>query len=95
MVNNHGPGPNGQEPTSASEVGSSLPASMGVPAEITHPALQTDAFKEIVNKLAWALGTTYRVPYSTPKSVCRQWALSLAKATVTHHGYPSKIEQKG
>lgn len=64
---------------------------LGVPASQTHPALQTDSFKELVNKLAWVLGSTYRVPYSNQKSVARQYALRITSAIMRDHGYPSKI----
>jgi len=64
---------------------------LGVPAIETHTALQTDAFKELVNKFAWVLGSTYRVPYANTRTAARQYAISIATRVVQVHGYPSKI----
>lgn len=64
---------------------------MGVAAEDTHPALQTDAFKELINKLAWVLGSTYRVPYTNSKTCARTYALRMARKVLADHGYPTKI----
>jgi len=64
---------------------------LGVVASETHAALQTDAFKELVNKLSWALGSTYRQPYSGVRSPARQYAIKMAQAIMRDHGYPSKI----
>lgn len=91
MVTNNGRSPVATGPTPDAGVGPVFHGRMGKLPEDTHPALQTDAFKEVINKLAWALGTTYRVPYSNSKTLCRQWALELAKQTLKSHGYPSKI----
>lgn len=54
-------------------------------------ALQTDSFKEMVNKLAWALGSTYRVPYGNQSTLAREYALKMAQAVIRDHGYPGKI----
>jgi len=67
------------------------PDAMGIPAKDTLPALQSDAFKEIVNKLAWALGTTYRVPYRNPRAGARLVAIRLAGLTIDSEGYPPHI----
>jgi len=66
---------------------------LGVPGSETHLALQTDSFQEIVNKLAWVLGSTYRVQYSNRRSPARLYAQRIATAIVKAHGYPSKISQ--
>jgi len=63
----------------------------GVPGSETHLGLQTDSFQEIVNKLAWVLGSTYRVQYSNRRSPARLYAQRIATAIVKAHGYPSKI----
>jgi len=63
----------------------------GTPAEATHPALQTDVYQEIVNKLAWCLGSVYRVPYSGKRTAVRIYAERIAQAVVRDHGYPVKI----
>lgn len=65
----------------------------GIPAHLTKPAEQSDVFKELVNKLAWALGSTYRVPYGNSWTGARQNALELAKSVITDHGYPRGIRK--
>jgi len=55
----------------------------GLPPADTHPALQQDVFKELVNKLAWV------------KSPARQYALRIVKAVVRDNGYPLKIGKNG
>ncbi len=64
---------------------------LGIPAADTVPALQQDAFLELVNKLAWVLGSTYRAQYSNKGTVARRCAIQLATTIRVAHGYPSKI----
>ena len=64
---------------------------LGVPASATHAALQTDAFKELINKLAWALGSTYRTPYNNTSTPTRKLATRIAKHVLSSQGYPLKI----
>jgi len=64
---------------------------LGVPASMTHVALQTDAFKELINKLACALGSTYRTNYSNTRPPTRQLAIKMAGYIVQGQGYPAKI----
>jgi len=66
---------------------------LGVPASRTHEALQTDAFKELINKVAWALGSTYRTPYNNTRSPTRQLASKIARHVLETQGYPGKIER--
>ena len=74
----------------------SLPdGAFGVLPSTTHPALQQDVFKELVNKLAWVLGSTYRVTYSNPRSPARAYALRIVKAVLRDNGYPAKIGING
>jgi len=63
----------------------------GIPAAEAQPALQTDAYKEIVNKIAWCLGSVYRVPYAGKRTAVRIYAERIAQAVVRDHGYPLKI----
>ncbi len=49
---------------------------------------QTDVFKELVNKLAWVVGSTYKKPYGNLKTSARQYAIVMAQAIVRDHGYP-------
>lgn len=64
---------------------------MGVPPYDTCPAKQSDVFKELVNKLSWALGSTYRLPYGHVRLLTRQVALEMAKRLIVDHGYPRSI----
>lgn len=64
---------------------------LGVPPLDTHIALQTDVAKELVNKIAWVLGSTYRVPYANMRTQARQYAWRIVKKVIEDNGYPSKI----
>jgi len=64
---------------------------LGIPAELTQAALQTETFKEIVNKLAWAVGSTYRQPYRNPRAGARLVAITLAQQVLEVEGYPDWI----
>ncbi len=69
------------------------PSAFGIPASQTHPALQTDSYKEIVNKISWCLGSVYRVPYAGKRTAVRIYAERIAQAVVRDHGYPLKIKR--
>jgi len=62
--------------------------SLGIPVADTIPILQSPAFKELVNKLAWAIGTTYDVPYTNTRCQARIRAVTLANMVLIGHGYP-------
>ncbi len=64
---------------------------LGIPASSTHPPLQTDSYKELVNKVAWVLGSTYRVNYSNKRSIARVQAQRLVVAILKVNGYPRQI----
>lgn len=64
---------------------------LGIPASAAQPALQVDCYKELVGKLAWAIGSSYHTPYSNNRCVARLCALDLARVIVTGHGYPRHI----
>jgi len=64
---------------------------LGIPPLDTHIALQTDVAKELCNKIAWVLGSTYRVPYANMRTNARQYAWRIVKKVLEDHGYPSKI----
>ncbi len=53
--------------------------------------LQTDAFKELINKFSWVLGSTYRKPYSNKGSAARKYALMMAMAVIRDNGYPEHL----
>jgi len=78
---------NGYAPSSVKDI----PDILGVPAADTHAALQQDAFKELVNKLAWAIGSTYRTPFSNTRTATRQLACRIASRMIVQQGYPAKI----
>jgi len=64
---------------------------LGIPAQECQPALQSDAYKEMVNKLAWAIGSCYDRPYNNTRTDARLAAIQLATGLVMAHGYPRKI----
>lgn len=70
-----------------------LPDPLGIDAGKAIPKLQMDCFQELVNKLAWVIGSTYRVDYSNRKTTARIYAVALASRLIQDHGYPDKIEE--
>lgn len=66
---------------------------IGISAYLTQPELQTDTFKELVNKLAWAIGSTYKLSFSKRYSHVRVLAVDLARQLITDQGYPVKISK--
>lgn len=71
--------------------GPKLQDPLGVHVSQTLEALQTDCFKELVNKLAWALGSTYRTPFGNTRTATRILARQMATQVITNEGYPAKI----
>jgi len=53
--------------------------------------LQQDVCVELANKIAWALGSVYRMPYSSKRTLARSYAWKLMQEIITEQGYPSKI----
>ena len=68
--------------------------SFGIPVEETQVAQQMEVYKELVNKLAWALGSTYGRPYANRTMAARQLAMSVAQRVVDEVGWPRGIEKK-
>lgn len=64
---------------------------LGLPPSETQLALQTDVVKELVNKIAWTLGSVYRESYSNMRSPARAYAWRIVKQVIKDNGYPSKI----
>lgn len=64
---------------------------MGLPGSATILLQQTDAYKELVNKLSWALGSTFQVPYTGNRTVCRTYVRHVVSAILRDHGWPRKI----
>ncbi len=66
---------------------------LGIPPSQAQLALQTDVCKELVNKIAWVLGSVYRKPYSNMRCPARVYAWRIVKRVLEDHGYPSKISK--
>lgn len=64
---------------------------LGCPPSECQPQLTTDCYQELVNKLAWVLGSTYRVEYSNRRTRARTLAQRIANSIVKDSGYPWTI----
>ena len=64
---------------------------LGIPPIEAQIALQQDAVKELVNKIAWTLGSVYRCNYSNMRTPARAYAWRIVKQVIKDHGYPDKI----
>ena len=64
---------------------------LGIPPIEAQIALQQDSVKELVNKIAWALGSVYRRNYSNMRTPARSYAWRIVKQVIKDHGYPDKI----
>lgn len=64
---------------------------LGIPASESQIALQQDAVKELVNKIAWTLGSVYRRDYSKVRSPARIYAWRIVQQILKDNGYPAKI----
>jgi len=71
-----------------------LSTPLGIPPIEAQPQLQTDSYKELINKVAWVLGSTYRVSYSNRRSPARLVAQRIATALIRECGYPSSIAKE-
>lgn len=67
---------------------------MGIAPRDAQIALQQDIVKELVNKIAWVLGSTYRTNYSNMRTPARAYAWRIVKKVIEDHGYPEKISSK-
>jgi len=67
---------------------------LGIPPHEAQIGLQQDVVKELVNKIAWTLGSVYRQNYSNMRTPARLYAWRIVKQTIRDHGYPSKISNK-
>ena len=45
--------------------------------------------KELANKLAWAMGTFFKVPYSGNQTVVKKYVERVSRAILRDHGYPA------
>lgn len=71
--------------------GHETPGRLGLPTGGAQPELQMDCYKELINKIAWAIGSAYRLPYNNQTTLSRQAATTLARDLVNRHGYPNHI----
>lgn len=67
---------------------------LGIPPGEAQIGLQQDVVKELVNKIAWTLGSVYRQNYSNMRTPARVYAWRIVKQVIKDHGYPQKIERK-
>lgn len=67
---------------------------LGIPPNESQIALQADVVKELANKVAWVLGSTYRVNYSSMRMPARAYAWRIVKKILEDHGYPAKIKKE-
>ena len=65
----------------------------GIPAELTDVGRQSDFFAELVNKLSWAVGSTYRVGYKSPKQPLRAEMIKMATRIIMSEGYGKHLEK--
>jgi len=66
---------------------------MGVAIPDAKPELTYDMMRELGNKIAWAIGSTYRVPYRSKHSEAVKAAGLAALQVLDHHGYPAHIRK--
>jgi len=64
---------------------------LGIPPAATQDALKADHYKELVNKVAWCLGSAYGVSYSNISQPARQYAQKIVGAIVRDHGFPRSL----
>lgn len=64
---------------------------LGLPPHESQLGLQQDVVKELVNKIAWTLGSVYRRNYSNMRTPARAYAWRIVKQVIKDHGYPDKI----
>lgn len=65
----------------------SLPGALGTPYSAATREDVNERTRELQNKLAWALGTFYGVPYSSKRSVVYPYVSKCVTAILRDHGY--------
>jgi len=68
-------------------------AALGVPPADTQDALKADHYKELINKIAWALGSAYDRDYSRINLPTRKYAHELVASIIRDHGFPRKLSK--
>jgi len=64
---------------------------LGIPPGDTQDALKADHYKELINKIAWSLGSSYDQSYSNINQPARKYAQRIVGAIVRDHGFPRKL----
>jgi len=64
---------------------------LGIPPADTQDALKADHYKELINKVAWALGTAYGCGYSSINQPSRKYAQRIVGAIIRDHGFPRSL----
>jgi len=65
-------------------------SALGIPQGETQDALKADHYKELINKIAWALGSAYDCSYTNIQQPARKYAQVIVGAIIRDHGFPRK-----
>lgn len=68
-----------------------LQSPFGISAADTQDALKAEHYKELVNKVAWTLGSAYGLSYSSINNPTRKYAHLIVAAIIRDHGFPTKL----
>jgi len=60
---------------------------LGRPVSALGPEEILTLTRELTNKLAWAVGSFYKVPYSGRQTVVQKYVFRCARAILRDHGY--------
>lgn len=63
------------------------PGAFGITPDAVSDKQQLDFVLELGNKLAWALGSAYKQPYSGKRNPVRDYVRKLTGAILRDHGY--------
>ncbi len=64
---------------------------LGIPPAEAQDALKADHYKELINKIAWTLGSAYGVSYSSINMQARKYAQGIVGAIIRDNGFPRKL----
>jgi len=62
----------------------------GSPPGDVSAIIQSDVFKALINKISWAIGSTYKKRYSGKNTDVTNYARMCAHAIIRDHGYPQE-----
>jgi len=66
---------------------------LGIGPESVDHKLHEAIWREAINKMCWAIGTLYRVPYSATNSPARSAGVELARLLFKTYGYPARMKK--